>query len=396
MRLPAAFYVTLGVALTLGATAPGSASAQVPTAEPVAVPVRGAVIQTVAPTAAATPAAQLPSQPTAAPAAAEPAPVTAVTAPAPGVTTLPAAPQPTASSSQAATAAYTAGASVLTLDAVVVGPLRSVDGGGAVAEVITEAVGPGTIAKKHIGQVKYEDISIRTGLNSKPVIDWIAATWKQNYQRKNGSILGTDYNLTVRSERQFFNALITETTIPELNAASKDPAYLTVKIAPETIVARAGDGAKAPATIAQKSWLPSNFRFEMTGLDGSHVNRIESFTVRQVVQTDDIGAARDYQKEPAKLEFPNLKISIPEGSSQTWAGWFDDFVIKGNATEDKERDGAIVFLDPLMKNELGRVNLFNCGIFRLAPQPLLSNTDTIRRLTAELYCERMELAAAPK
>ena len=43
--------------------------------------------------------------------------------------------------------------------------------------------------------------------------EWIRASWKQNYARKDGSIVTTDPKLTPVSELQFTNALITETTI---------------------------------------------------------------------------------------------------------------------------------------------------------------------------------------
>ena len=62
---------------------------------------------------------------------------------------------------------------------------------------------------------------------------------------------------------------------------------------------------------AQKQFLPSNFRLEIDGLDCTKVSKIDSFTVKQPIQTDDIGDKRDYKKEPGKLEFPNLGSPSP-------------------------------------------------------------------------------------
>ncbi|HEY4648816.1 MAG TPA: hypothetical protein VIG95_06880, partial [Gemmatimonadales bacterium] len=62
----------------------------------------------------------------------------------------------------------------------------------------------------------------------------------------------------------------------------------------------------------------------------------------------------------------------------------------GNNSNDKERNGSIVYLDPSLKVELGRLNLFNCGIVRLAPVKAQAGRESIQRVQAELYCERME------
>jgi hypothetical protein len=397
MRVPTAVYFALGLGITLGASAPGSASAQVPTAETqprLAVPARGAVIETAAP------AAQPPGQPTAEPAA-QPAPVTAVTGQT-GVTPLPSTSQATASSSQAATAAgrsYAASNFGLTLDGVQLGMMQSAEGGSATAVVVSEKAGPDQVAKKHLGGVKYENISIVTGLDSKPLNDWILATMNGSSQRKNGSILEADFDRKVRSEREFFNARIAGVTFPTLDVshASKELASLTVQIAPDRTQVKNGSGVTlAGGSAHPQRWSAGSFRFEMDGLDGSKVNRIESFTVGQQTEENPVGEGREYEKAPAKLEFPNLKITLAATTAQTWDMWYDDFVIKGNAGDEREKNGAIVYLDQMAKDELGRVNLFNCGIFRLAPPKAeagptgSARRETIALMVAELYCERMD------
>lgn len=346
------------------------------------------------------PAAQVPSQPTAAaPPPADSAPVTALPPPS-GVTQLPPPSGTTASSSQAATAdkrSYVVGRFGLALDGVQVGSVKSVAGGSATAVVVAENVGPDHVAKKHLGGVRYEDISVATGLDSKVLNDWIAATMKGNYQRKNGSVLEADFDYKVRGEREFYNALLSGITFPTLDASSKDAGFITVQIAPEYTRMKAGSGATMNAAINNKQqpkkWLLSSFKFEMDGLDGSRVSRIESFTIGQQAVENPIGEMRDYEKAPAHLEFPNLKITLASSGVQTWAAWHDDFVIKGNATDDKEKNGAIVFLDNSLKSELGRVNLLNCGIFRLAPLKAEAGSENIQRTVAELYCERMDYMA---
>ena len=395
MLTPTSLFLTMMVATSLVTVSPRVSSAQVPDAGSVprlAVPTREAVV--VQPTAAPLPAPVT---------QAAPAPeVTAVGSPT-GVTTVgTAAPAPTSSTSQAATAvvsrSYVAGRFALVVEGTPGGFLRSAEGGAATSEVVVERVGADGIAAKHLAGVTYELITVATGLQSRALTDWIAASWTSGPQRKNGAVQHADYDNTVVSEREFVNALIAETTLPALDAASKDAASITVKLAPEATRLKPGSGAKAQGSAdkSQGTWSRSGFRFEMTGLDGGKVSKIDSFTVRLANTATDVGEARDYEKAPGHIEFPNLRITLAATSAQTWEAWHEDFVLKGNNGPAQERSGAIVYLDAVTGSELGRIKLSGCGIYRLAPERAVTGAEAIARVVAELYCERMELVRTGK
>lgn len=289
---------------------------------------------------------------------------------------------------------YPAGNFQITLDGVACGFLKSVDGGAAVAEVVSEA-GPTYFAKKHLGGIGYVPFVVQFGLAmSADLYNWINASWSGNYLRKNGAVVAADYNFVAVSQREFFNALIAETTVPRLDASSKDPAYLTLKFAPEyTRIGKASGKVTGAADVAQKRWLPANFRVTIDGLDCTRISAVDSFTVKQSAATDDIGDARDYRREPARLEFPNLSITLLESSATTWFSWFDDFAIKGNNDDSKEKKGSIAVLSPNRTDELLRIDLFNLGIFRIGTDKAEASSDRPATVTAHLYCERMELHA---
>ncbi len=281
---------------------------------------------------------------------------------------------------------------IMTLDGQNCGYVKSMEGGGISAEVINEPAGPSYFVKKHIGQPKCEEITVQVGFSmTKSLYEWIKQSWEMKSQRKDGSMILLDGNLQPQSERQFTQALITETTVPAMDISGKEPAYMTVKFAPEMI--RVGKpGAKPTGEYGlneQKIFLPSNFKFEIAGLDCSKVMRIESFTVKQTMVTDDIGQQRDYQKEPGKLEFPNLKITIPEAAAQGFVEWHNSFVIQGNNDESKEKGGKLTFLSPNRSTELAKIEFFNMGVFRIKPDTSEAGVDTPRRLTVEMYVERM-------
>jgi hypothetical protein len=289
--------------------------------------------------------------------------------------------------------AYAAGKFALTLGGTAILWLKRVEGGTATSPVVVESPGADRISAKHIAGVQYENIALTTDLQSKTLNDWIAASWKGGAGRQSGSILAATYDYSIVSEREFTDALLVETTLPTLDVGSKDAAQIIVKLAPEHTRLKPGSGKAAlTENKAAKRWLLSNFRFEMTGVDGTRVNKIDSFTVRQSTSENPVGEMRDYEKTPSSIEFPNLRITFAASAAQTWLEWHEDFVVKGNNGTDKERNGAIVYLDQSRTAELGRVNLSNCGIFRLAPEKVEAGSENIQRMVAELYCERMDLS----
>ncbi|MFB3922925.1 MAG: phage tail protein [Terriglobia bacterium] len=294
--------------------------------------------------------------------------------------------------------AYAAGNFLLTLDGVKCGFVRSVEGGGVQAEVINETTGASYFVKKHIGQPKYEDVTFDLDFRlGKNIYDWISASWMADYSRKNGSIVAADYQMNATSEREFKNALVTETTIPAMDATSKEPAYMTIKIAPEytRLGKSSGKLSMAMSKGDQKLWLPTNFKLDIDGLDCSRVTKVDAFTIKQKTVGNQVGEARDYLKEPGKLEFPNLRISISEISAPSWIDWHEDFVIKGNNGEPQEKNGSLIFYTPNLKQELGRIKFYHLGIFRLGG-PSSESAAQVQQLTAELYCERMEFQYNPQ
>src|SRR5437868_2986400 len=77
---------------------------------------------------------------------------------------------------------FTAGKFALELDGVHAGWIFSAEGGQAVADVVTEKVGPDGIAHKHIANFKYDDIAITCGAGmSKAFFDWIQASFDKKF-----------------------------------------------------------------------------------------------------------------------------------------------------------------------------------------------------------------------
>ncbi len=291
--------------------------------------------------------------------------------------------------------AYSAAHFALQLDgSKELGFLRSAEGGNAVGEVVHEVGSAGYYQKKHIGNVKYEQITVEFGTGmSKDVYDWISSTLTGNrdQERKSGALLAADFNYNLKSRREFTEGLITAVTFPAMDASSKDTAFITLTFAPnQTTDVPASGQLSSAAKQKQKLWSPSSFRFDMKGLPTGKVSKIEALTIKQTVVTDDIGDQRNSQKEPGKLEIPNVVFTLPETDAQPWLDWFKTFVLEGNNSDEEEKTAQLTYLAPNLKDEVGRLDFRNVGIFGIAPEKSEANAETVKKFKIELYCERIE------
>ena len=268
-----------------------------------------------------------------------------------------------------------AGTYALELNGSARGSLRSVRGGAINAPIVTQSVS-GTFVKKHIGAPSYEDLVLEMGPGmDASVYEWIAGSWKGVPGSVQGAVVLANYNLEV-VQRIEFEGSIAETTIPALDASSKEPAWVTVAVRPESIKHAKGGGSAPNPQLGGKQaiWQSSHFRMTLPGVDCSRVKKIDAFTI-----TSKAGVP----------QFPNLTVTIGSAGSESWAQWFQSFVVAGNNGDGQEKDGEIVFLAPDQQTELGRVRLIQEGIFGLEYENA-GAPEAMRSVKGSLYCERME------
>jgi hypothetical protein len=289
---------------------------------------------------------------------------------------------------------FTVGNFLLDLDGQIVESLRSAEGGFPKADVISVPAGPSAADKKQNGPPKFQEIAIECNpVMPKPIFDWVSSSLNMTPLRKSGAIITADFNRKEQSRLQFNNAIITEIGFPAFDGASKDAGFLTIKFAPESTTPLGVKGTDLSGPLNQKTQraLSSNFRLTIPGLDCSRVSKIEAFTVKQKVVQDEFGKTRVPLKEPGKLEFPNLSISLAESSAGTFYAWFQDMVLKGKVGDEHERPGTLELLDPSMKTTLLTINFHHLGIFGFAPEVTDAARESIRRVKVEMYCEQITL-----
>jgi hypothetical protein len=259
--------------------------------------------------------------------------------------------------------------------------VTDVAGGGTSADVINEPAGPSYFVKKHLGPPKYENLSFSVAPTMpKAMLDWIAGAWSMNNVKKDVTVAAPGRNL------QLVQTLIAAVTVSALDRATREQPKFRVVVAPKSV--RESPPAAAFAEPKDPALNFSAFRLRIAGIPDVNcdaVTRIEPFTVKQTTVTDDIGEARDYMQDPGKLEFPNLVFTVPATSVAPFKQWHDDFVVKGNNDDPKERSGSIELLG-LDGKPVITIRFTNMGIFGLTPR------DSV--YVAELYTERMTIAGS--
>ena len=109
--------------------------------------------------------------------------------------------------------------------------------------------------------------------------------------------------------------------------------------------------------------------------------------MKQKVTENAIGEQRDYQKEPTSVEIPNLVITLAESHADEFYRWHEDFVIKGNNGEDREKGGTLEYLTPNLQEVLFTLHFYHLGVFKVSPDKVEASAEPIRRLKVEMYCE---------
>jgi hypothetical protein len=286
-----------------------------------------------------------------------------------------------------ATRSFPPGHFFLEIDGVSAGYARNVQGGGAVAEVIREKVGADHIVHKHIGAVRFDDIVLTcdAGL-SKAFYDWVDQTFRSQGLRKNGAVVVLDGGKEV-SRLDWNNGLISRVDFPALDATSNDLFSMIVKITPERTRSAKG-GESRPVTPARKSWLASSFRLSIEGLEEAckYVSRIEPLAIDwHLKEVNTSGGYRDSMEPAGNVEPGNLIVTLPESKAQGFQDWFEDFAIKGNSGQGREKRGTLE--SGAFSLQFG--NLGISGITRPSDRP----GAMIRKTRVEMYCESIRFRA---
>ena len=271
----------------------------------------------------------------------------------------------------------------MSIDAVPFGMVL-LSGGSMAAKVLETRLSDGSV-KKQPSSANLEPLVFDVSLGS-PVENWLKSALLGAGTLKDGALFGG----FVPPQRQldFTRAELSAVTIPVLDASSTAPALLRVTVAPSAMT-QGKLTANTPFSIAPRSlrtgWSSADFRFSMSDLETRRTTRIESFTIGQ-------------PKSPATAgqpEISNLLVTFSVDAANpatNWLAWYDDFVLKGNHSDNNEKSFMLELGIPLNTGGPARLTLkgYGVGIVALRALPAPAGS-TVQLLQAELYVERMEL-----
>jgi T4-like virus tail tube protein gp19 len=276
-----------------------------------------------------------------------------------------------------------------------VGTVRSIEGGGLKADVMTYQPGANYERWRQLGKPKFEDIKMQVGTAmSEPFFRWIEGFFSGKCERKNGAIVAGDFYYKERARREFTDALITELTFPKLDSTDKSTVYMNVTLAVEDIVFKKGDPGKqldptAKTQESQKGWKSCNFTFALDGFaDCTQVTKVDSFTIKQQVVEYHAGGRRTAAKTPSLIEYPQLSFYLPEHFTPALTDHFRKRGIKGEVP-GRLHGQITTFDNSAEKATMFTLEFFNADIANIQPDKSDSTTEEIKQYKIDLYVERM-------
>jgi phage tail-like protein len=291
--------------------------------------------------------------------------------------------------------AYSAAHFALELDGQKsVGLFRSIEGGGVKVDVAQSHQGHRFETFKQLGKPKYEDIKLQVGMAmSEPFYEWIEDFFRGTVTRKTGAIVAADFYYKERARREFDQAMITELAFPKLDGEDKNPCYMTVTIAAETIKYAKGTGdalQPSPGFDRQKLWAACNFDFSIDGFEGAcqRVTKVDGFSIKQKPIEYHHGQQRHASKLPGRIEYPSLVFYVPEADAQPFFDEHQKTGLDGGLQPDTRLHGKINTRD----NEGGllfTVEFFGAAITNVTIDKSDASSDAIKLVKVELCTESM-------
>jgi hypothetical protein len=273
------------------------------------------------------------------------------------------------------------------------GFVEGMDGGFIKAELAHHPLGPDGIQRKYVAGISYEPFTIEAGMGMAPEFyEWITASFRDGYATRTGEFIACDLDYKAVRSREFVNAHIAGLTIPDLDASSREPAYMTIEIDPSLINYKPGYGGQVSSKTgaATTLWSASRFKVEIGDLPTSRVARVGAFTWKQQVNKNEVGQFQFRRTEASltTVEVPNIKLTMSMADFDAWEDWHRRFIIEGQCSESDELLGAIRFLSRDFTKELASIDLLHIGLISLEADHAAAGHD-VARFSVEMYVEEM-------
>lgn len=281
--------------------------------------------------------------------------------------------------------------------------VKSVEGGWARGQQGNSGKNP--LEYPHITTASIEPIKLECGLMGSPdMLRWVQKSWRAlPSQTRDGQISYADFDMKTVLEQHFSQAVLTETTFPTLDGASKDAGYLTVKMQPyesRAMMSSASTRISGTTNVLQKMWTPAAFRFTILGVDGmEYTNKIDSFTVKLGHKRTKYGCDPIPDTTPSSVQFPNITGTISMRYGEQLLKWYQHYVHHvprpGTSDHDARKEAYLELLTPDRKQTLLTINMSEVAPLFVSVASAKANEESVRRLKFELYVRRMDIVGSP-
>jgi hypothetical protein len=236
-----------------------------------------------------------------------------------------------------------------------------------------------------VGPTQFADVEAKVSMDAHPVVHrWIRDAWFGNPERDKVALDSANPDGSNPRTLELSKARIRAVELPALDSASLDRHHLTLRIAPRG-VREIRNQPQPQAERLERDFLARNFSVSVDGIDCSGVMAVDSCLIH--TQFPEAGGGKR-----GTLIFPDIFLHVDAEKADPFREWFEDFIIQGNNDDDREREGEIRYLDPMMSDALAILQIKHLGIYRIAEEPPRSTGP--RTVKVSLYCERMELSAS--
>jgi phage tail-like protein len=276
-----------------------------------------------------------------------------------------------------------------------VGLLRSIEGGGVSAEVLSYQYGDNYDIWRQMGKPKYEDIKLQVGMSmSSDFYKWIYEFVSGKGTRKDGAIVAADFKYKERARREFSSAMITELAFPKLDGSDKNPAYMNVTMAPEKIEFKPGTNSDLRYTWdekKQKMWTACNFSFVIDGYQQllTRVTKVDGFSIKQKPIEYHVSEQRYPMKTAGRIEWPGITFYLPEADAKPL---LDDFTARAGTADKLTKfgglNGAIQTYDNA-KTALIRIEFKGAQFKSATPDKSDASSEEMKLVKFELAIESM-------
>lgn len=279
------------------------------------------------------------------------------------------------------------GKSTLLIDGAACDRVLSWDGGDLRGTLLSQLSTTGGLATKSLGSARLAPLTLQVPLPLSPQLAALVSDVGSGRFIRH-TLLLVDYNSmgVATAAFELSNAMLVGVTFPAFDAS-------TSAIEPVKLVFEAEQSAAVTVpgatTLSLVTRGVSTFRFSIDGVDASRAMRIEPISINVSTSEDTIGETRSYTKTSGTVEFSNIKITIGITSAASWEAWWTDFVVKGNATESKEKNAVLQLIDSSGAPLDVALNFTQVGILRLSRPPATAGAAT--KLEAEMYFEGLSL-----